>query len=46
MRETRDETAIDQAPPLLGTWRNLYVVLVVELAALVAGFWALARWAS
>ncbi len=36
----------EEPPPLLGTWRNLYVVLVVELAALVAGFWILTRWAS
>lgn len=37
---------LDSRPPLLGTWRNLYVVLVVELAALVAGFAALTWWAS
>jgi hypothetical protein len=36
----------EEPPPLLGTWRNLYVVLVVELAALVAGFWILTRWAA
>lgn len=37
---------LDSRPPLLGSWRNLYVVLVVELAVLVAAFWALGRWAS
>ncbi len=37
---------MEERPPLLGTWRNLYVVLVVELAVIVAAFWALGRWAS
>lgn len=41
-----ERTAIDSPPPLLGTWRTLYVVLVVELAAIVAAGWALGRWAS
>ncbi len=39
-------SSIDEPPPLLGTWRNLYVLLLVELAVLVAGFWLIARWAS
>jgi hypothetical protein len=38
--------SVDAPPPLLGTWRNLYVVLLVELAAVVAGFWALTWWAA
>ncbi len=42
----RKPDSIEEPPPLLGTWRNLYVLLLVELGALVAGFWALARWAS
>jgi hypothetical protein len=33
-------------PPLLGSWRNLYWLLFGELALLVAGFYALSRWAS
>jgi hypothetical protein len=41
-----ERISIEQPPPLLGTWRNLYVVLVVELAALVAAFWTLGWWAS
>jgi hypothetical protein len=36
----------EEAPPLLGSWRNLYLLLLVELAALVAGFAALTWWAS
>jgi hypothetical protein len=31
---------------VLGSWRTLYGVLVVELAAIVAAGWALSRWAS
>ena len=33
-------------PPLLGSWRNLYLVVLGELAALVLLFYALTRWAS
>ena len=33
-------------PPFLKTWRNVYLLVVAELAALVLAFWALARWAS
>jgi hypothetical protein len=36
----------DEPPPLLGSWRTLYAVLVVELVVLVAGFWLLTRWAA
>lgn len=36
----------EEPPPLLGSWRNLYIVLLVELAVLVAAFWLLTRWAS
>ena len=39
------ETA-DAPPPLLSRWRNLYALLVVELAVLVLAFYALTRWAS
>ena len=37
---------LPEAPPLLGSWRNLYVLLLVELAALVGLFAAITRWAS
>ncbi len=44
--KSRQPDPPDAPPPLLGSWRNLYVVLLVELAALVAGFAALTWWAS
>ncbi len=33
-------------PPLLGSWRNVYILLVGELALLVAAFALLAWWAT
>ncbi len=42
----REPTPPDAPPPLLGSWRNLYVLVLVELAALVALFAVLTRWAS
>jgi hypothetical protein len=36
----------DVPPPILGSWRNLYVLLVVESGALIAFFYALTWWAS
>jgi hypothetical protein len=36
----------DAPPPILGSWRALYLLLVAELVALVALFAALTRWAS
>jgi hypothetical protein len=33
-------------PPLLGSWRNLYLLLVAELGALTLVFYALTRWAA
>jgi hypothetical protein len=33
-------------PPVLGSWRNVYLLVVGELAGLVVLFWALTRWAS
>ena len=35
-----------EPPPLLGSWRNLYLLLLAERAALVVFFYALTRWAS
>jgi hypothetical protein len=32
---------LDDAPPLLGSWRNIYLLLLGTLALLVALFWAL-----
>jgi len=36
----------DEPPPLLGTWRNIYTVLVVELLATTAALYALTKWLS
>jgi hypothetical protein len=36
----------DQPPPLLGSWRNIYTVLVVELLATTAVLYGLTRWLS
>ena len=36
----------DQPPPLLGTWKNVYLLVLGELALLVALFAAITRWAS
>ena len=35
-----------EPPPLLGSWRNVYVLIVGALAFLIALFYALTRWAS
>jgi hypothetical protein len=35
-----------EPPPLLGSWRNVYALIVVVLAVLIALFYALTRWAS
>ena len=44
MTPARDEP--EAAPPILGSWRNVYTIVVLELAALIALFYALTRWAS
>jgi hypothetical protein len=36
----------DAPPPLLASWRSLYVLLLAELGALVLLFYALTRWAA
>lgn len=33
-------------PPLLGSWRNVYALVVAVLAVLIALFHALTRWAT
>ena len=40
------KTDPEPPPPLLGSWRNIYLALLAELAALVLLFYALTRWAS
>jgi hypothetical protein len=37
---------VEDAPPILKRWRNVYALVLVELALLVAAFYALTRWAS
>jgi len=39
----RDE---ETEPPLLSSWRNVYSLVVLVLAVLIALFYALTRWAS
>ena len=36
----------DGPPPVLSTWRNVYLLILGELALLVATFYALTRWSS
>lgn len=36
----------EEEPPVLGSWRNLYTLLVVELALITLLSYALERWAS
>jgi hypothetical protein len=36
----------EQPPPLLGSWRNIYAVLVLELLGTTAVLYALTRWLS
>jgi hypothetical protein len=45
-REGSPAAAPEKPPPLLASWRNLYLVLLAELGALVLLFYALTRWAS
>jgi hypothetical protein len=37
---------MEQPPPILSRWRNVYALVLVELAVVVALFYALTRWAS
>jgi hypothetical protein len=34
---------LNDAPPVLGSWRNIYLFVLGTLALLVALFWALTR---
>jgi uncharacterized membrane protein len=35
--------APDEPPPILGTWRNIYVVVLVWLAIVIGLFYAFSR---
>ncbi len=37
------EDPIDAPPPVLGRWRNLYLVVLGNLALLVVAFWLFTR---
>jgi hypothetical protein len=37
---------VDEPPPILGSWRALYIVLLVELALLTLAGYLLGRWAA
>jgi hypothetical protein len=37
---------VEDRPPFLSRWRNVYAFVLVELAIVVALFYALTRWAS
>jgi hypothetical protein len=39
-------TEPEDPPPILSRWRNIYVLLVVELLVLVGVFYGVSRWAS
>ena len=41
-----DPPALDEPPPLLGSWRRLYWLLILELAVISVLSYALARWAA
>ena len=36
----------ESPPPFLSTWKNVYVLVIGELAVTVVVFWILTRWAS
>jgi len=40
------EEAPEEPPPILGSWRNLYWLLVVELALLTLAGYVLTWWAA
>jgi len=48
MRPDADTTSdnADETPPVAGSWRRLYAIVLVELAVLTIAFYALTRWAA
>ena len=42
----RERDAPEEAPPILGSWRNIYLFVLGELALIVVLFVLLRRWAS
>jgi hypothetical protein len=37
---------LDDAPPVLGSWRNIYLVVMGNLVFLILVFWAITWWLS
>lgn len=37
---------IEDPPPLLSSWRNIYAVVMLELVVTILVFWLLTRWAA
>ena len=44
--EPTQEDSIEAPPPILGSWRNLYWLLVIELALLTLAGYLLTWWAA
>jgi len=45
VNDSRQPLTEDEPVPL-GSWRNLYLLLALELAASIAALYALTRWAA
>jgi len=39
-------TGDEEKPPILGTWRNVYLLLIAQLAVTIVVFYAITRWAA
>lgn len=46
MNEQQQRPEGDEPSPFLGSWRNVYVLVAVELGVTVILLYALTRWAS
>jgi len=40
------EAGVEEPPPFLGRWRNVYVLVLLELAVTVVALYAVAWWAA
>ena len=40
----RKERADEEPPPILGSWKRLYALVLLNLAALILLFWLFTRW--
>ena len=46
MTPPQEPASEQEPPPVLGSWRRLYLVLVLELLLITVLSYALSRWAS